>query len=145
MSDGGNGKVLGAAIFGTGWVAGEHAKAYQKCERTKLVAVGSRKLESAKKCAEYARRRRRVCHDRLRRPARPPRRRPRLDHHAAGPPPGADHQGRQGRQARLHGEAHRAGLEELPGDMQKAVKQAGVKSVVSFCLHWNPSLVNTRA
>ena len=48
------GKVLGAAIFGAGWVAGEHARAYQKCERTRLVAVGSRKLESAKKCAEYA-------------------------------------------------------------------------------------------
>src|SRR5688572_18497106 len=47
-------KVLGAAIFGAGWVAGEHARAYQKCARTRLVAVGSRKLESAKKCAEYA-------------------------------------------------------------------------------------------
>src|SRR5215218_4921506 len=47
-------KILGAAIFGAGWVAGEHAKAYQTCPRTRLVAVGSRKLESAKKCAEYA-------------------------------------------------------------------------------------------
>src|SRR4051794_40052679 len=46
--------VLGAAIFGAGWVAGEHAKAYQHCPRTRLVAVGSRKLESAKKCAAYA-------------------------------------------------------------------------------------------
>src|SRR5688500_20288645 len=47
-------KKLGAAIFGAGWVAGEHARAYQACSRTRLVAVGSRKLESAKKCAEYA-------------------------------------------------------------------------------------------
>ena len=39
MSD----KILGAAIFGAGWVAGEHAKAYQACPRTRLVAVGSRK------------------------------------------------------------------------------------------------------
>ena len=45
---------LGAAIFGAGWVAGEHAKAYQKCERTRLVAVGSRKAESAKNCAQAA-------------------------------------------------------------------------------------------
>src|SRR6478672_5173050 len=45
-------KVLGAAIFGAGWVAGEHAKAYQACSRTRLVAVGSRKLESAQKCAQ---------------------------------------------------------------------------------------------
>ena len=29
-------------------------------------------------------------------------------------------------------------------EMQKAAKQAGVKTVVSFCLHWNPSLMNTR-
>src|SRR3954468_6300931 len=47
-------KKLGCAIFGAGWVAGEHARAYQKCERTRLVAVGSRKEESARKCAEYA-------------------------------------------------------------------------------------------
>jgi predicted dehydrogenase len=46
-------KVLGAAIFGAGWVAGEHAKAYQQCARTRLVAVGSRKEESARRCAEY--------------------------------------------------------------------------------------------
>src|SRR4051794_30182910 len=51
MSDG---KVLGAAIFGAGWVAGEHAKAYQACPRTRVVAVGSRNLESAKKCAASA-------------------------------------------------------------------------------------------
>src|SRR5438874_7380954 len=49
-----NGKILGAAIFGAGWVAGEHAKAYQACPRTRLIAVGSRREESAKKCATYA-------------------------------------------------------------------------------------------
>ena len=47
-------KVLGAAIFGAGWVAGEHAKAYQACPRTRLVAVGSRKEESARRCAVAA-------------------------------------------------------------------------------------------
>src|SRR5688572_32700382 len=47
-------KVLGAAIYGAGWVAGEHARAYQACSRTQVVAVGSRKLESARKCAQYA-------------------------------------------------------------------------------------------
>jgi predicted dehydrogenase len=29
--------------------------------------------------------------------------------------------------------------------MQKAVRDAKVKSIVSFCLHWNPSLLNTRS
>src|SRR5437773_1315800 len=47
-------KQLGAAIFGAGWVAGEHAKAYQNCPRARLVAVGSRKEESARKCAAAA-------------------------------------------------------------------------------------------
>ena len=28
--------------------------------------------------------------------------------------------------------------------MQRAVREAGVKSIVSFCLHWNPSMVNTK-
>ena len=46
-------KILGAAIFGAGWVAGEHARAYQACERTKLVAVGSRREESARHCARF--------------------------------------------------------------------------------------------
>src|SRR5689334_23286364 len=46
-------KVLGAAIFGAGWVAGEHAKAYQACPRTRLVAVGSRREGSARRCAVY--------------------------------------------------------------------------------------------
>lgn len=33
-------KKLGAAIFGAGWVAGQHARAYQNCPRTELVAIG---------------------------------------------------------------------------------------------------------
>jgi predicted dehydrogenase len=28
--------------------------------------------------------------------------------------------------------------------MQKAVAEAGVRTIVSFCLHWNPALVNTK-
>src|SRR5687768_3054150 len=137
-------KVLGAAIFGAGWVAGEHAKAYQACSRTRVVAVGSRKLESAKKCAEYARAAdafTTTSFDELLK-------RPDVDLVSITTPPD------------LHPEltirAARAGKHvciEKPIaldwksclEMQKAVKQAGVKSVVSFVLHWNPSLQNTRA
>src|SRR5688572_30007749 len=143
MSDGGSGKVLGAAIFGAGWVAGEHARAYQKCERTRLVAVGSRKLESAKKCAEYGGEPGAfVTTDFDALLARPD-----VDLVSITTPPD------------LHPEltirAARAGKHvciEKPIaldwksclEMQKAVKQAGVKSVVSFVLHWNPSLENVR-
>jgi predicted dehydrogenase len=144
MSERGNGKVLGAAIFGAGWVAGEHARAYQKCERTRLVAVGSRKAESARKCAEYA--------------GAPDAfvttdfdallKHPDVDVVSITTPPD------------LHPEltirAARAGKHvciEKPValdwksclETQKAVRQAGVKTVVSFCLHWNPSLLTTRS
>ena len=144
MSDEGNGKVLGAAIFGAGWVAGEHARAYQKCERTRLVAVGSRKAESARKCAEYAG----AADAFITTDFDALLKRPDVDLVSITTPPD------------LHPEltirAARAGKHvciEKPValdwksclEMQKAVKQAGVKTIVSFCLHWNPSLVNTRS
>lgn len=136
-------KVLGAAIFGAGWVAGEHGKAYQNCARTRLVAVGSRKLESAQKCAVYA--------------GAPDAftttdfdellARPDVDIISITTPPDIH--------ADLTIRAAKAGkhliIEKpiaLDWDeclaMQKAVNEAGVKTVVSFVLHWNPSLLNTR-
>lgn len=140
MSD----KKLGAAIFGAGWVAGEHARAYQVCESTRLVAVGSRKEESARKCAEYGQAPDAFIttdfdaildH-------------PEVDVISITTPPDIH--------ADLTIRAARAGKHvciEKPLaldwqeclDMQKAVNKAGVKSIVSFCLHWNPSLLNTRA
>jgi predicted dehydrogenase len=137
------GKVLGAAIFGAGWVAGEHAKAYQASPRTRLVAVGSRKLESAKKCAEYAGARDAfVTSDFDALLARPE-----VDLVSITTPPDLH--------AELAIRAARAGkhicLEKPIAldwqsclDIQKAVRDAKVQSVVCFVLHWNPSLMNTR-
>lgn len=142
MSD--NKKVLGAAIFGAGWVAGEHARAYQACERTKLVAVGSRREESARKCAEYAEAPDAfITTDFDELLARPD-----VDIVSITTPPDTH--------CDLTVRAAKAGkhvcIEKplaLDWDeclqMQKAVREAGVKSIVSFCLHWNPSLVTTRA
>ena len=133
MSD----KILGAAIYGAGWVAGEHARAYQKCERTRLVAVGSRKLESARACAQGA--------------GAPDAfvstdfdeilARPEVDIVSITTPPDLH--------ADLVVRAARAGkhlcIEKplaLDWDsclqMQKAVRESGVKTIVSFVLHWNP-------
>ena len=39
----------GVSIWGAGWVAGEHARAYQANPRTQVVAVGSRTLEGAQR------------------------------------------------------------------------------------------------
>lgn len=136
-------KVLGAAIFGAGWVAGEHARAYQKCPRTRLVAVGSRKIESARKCAAYAEVPDALAttsfDDLLNHPD--------VDIISITTPPDIH--------ADLTIRAARAGKHlciEKPIaldwrsclEMQKAVRKAGVKTIVSFCLHWNPSLINTR-
>src|SRR5688500_3497613 len=135
--------VLGAAIFGAGWVAGEHARAYQACPRTRLLAVGSRKLESAKKCAQYANAPdafTTTSFDELLN-------HPDVDVISITTPPD------------LHPEltikAARAGKHlciEKPIaldwksclEMQRAVNESKVKTVVSFVLHWNPALMTTR-
>src|SRR4051812_47356519 len=139
----GTDRVLGAAIFGAGWVAGEHARAYQKCERTRLVAVGSRKAESARKCAEYAG----VSDAFITTDFSALLARPDVDIISITTPPD------------LHPEltirAAKAGkhicLEKPIAldwksclEMQQAVRKSKVKSIVSFCLRWNPSLLNTR-
>jgi predicted dehydrogenase len=136
-------KTLGAAIFGAGWVAGEHARAYETCERTRLVAVGSRKSESAQKCATYAGAPNAFIttdFDELLN-------HPEVDIISITTPPDIH--------ADLTIRAAKAGKHlciEKPLaldwneclSMQKAVHEAGVKTIVSFCLHWNPSLINTR-
>jgi len=141
MSD--QGKVLGAAIFGAGWVAGEHARAYEACARTRLVAVGSRRLESARHCAEYA--------------SAPDAfvttdfdallKHPDVDLISITTPPDL-HPDLTIRAARAG--KHVCIEKPIALDwnsclaMQKAVRESGVKTIVSFCLHWNPSLLNTK-
>jgi predicted dehydrogenase len=139
MSD----RILGAAIFGAGWVAGEHARAYQTSPRTRLVAVGSRKEASARRCAEYAGAPEAFTTTDFEELLR----HPEVDVISITTPPDLH--------ADLVVRAARAGKhlcieKPLALDwksclaMQRAVREAGVKTVVSFVLHWNPSLVNTR-
>lgn len=139
-----NQKMLGAAIFGAGWVAGEHAKAYQSCERTRLVAVGSRQLESARACALNAG----AIDALITTDFEAILRHPEVDIVSICTPP-AFH-------ADLAIRAARAGKHlciekplaldwESCLEMGRVVRQSGVKSVVSFVLHWNPSLQNTKS
>jgi UDP-N-acetyl-2-amino-2-deoxyglucuronate dehydrogenase len=138
-----NTKVLGAAIFGAGWVAGEHARAFQKCPRTRLVAVGSRKEESARKCAQYAG----VTDAFITTDFDALLNHPGVDLVSITTPPD------------LHPDlvirACRAGKHiciekpialDWPSclRMRDEVRRSGVKTIVSFCLRWNPSLLNTR-
>lgn len=137
-------KVLGAAIFGAGWVAGEHARAYQQCERTRLVAVGSRKEESARNCANYAEAPDAMVTTNFDEILN----HPEVDIVSITTPPDihADLAIRAARAGKhLCIEKPLALTWEECIAMQDAVQKAGVKTIVSFCLHWNPSLVNTRA
>ncbi len=45
---------IGCAIFGAGWVAGEHINAYMADPRAEVVAIGSRSRESAERAADTA-------------------------------------------------------------------------------------------
>ncbi len=136
-------KVLGAAIFGAGWVAGEHARAYQQCPRTRLVAVGSRREESARRCVDYGGALDAFIttdyEELLSHPdvdvisvTTPPDLHPELTIRAA--------------QAGKHVCIEKPIALEWPHclAMRDAVAEAGVKTIVSFCLHWNPSLVTTK-
>lgn len=136
-------KQLGAAIFGAGWVAGEHAKAYGNCARTRLVAVGSQKLESAQKCAHNAGAPDAFCTTSFEEILA----HPEVDLISITTPPKFH--------ADLCVEAARAGKHlciEKPlalswpecQRIEAAVKESGVKTVVSFVLHWNPSLLTTK-
>lgn len=136
-------KKLGAAIFGAGWVAGQHAKAYNNCPRTELVAIGSRREESARNLAQE-------CgaieafittdfEEILARPdvdvisiTTPPESHPELAIRAA----------RAGKHLCI--EKPLALDWQSCLDVQAASRESGVKTLVSFVLHWNPSLQNTK-
>ncbi len=130
------GKKFGVAVFGAGWVSGEHIKAYQQNSRCEIVVVGSLKLASAKgKIAECG-----VdcdCTDSF-------------DEILKNPDvdivsittPNDSHAGLGIRAAK----AGKHILMEKPMSLtlneakklRDAVKKTGVKSVVGFVLHWNP-------
>jgi predicted dehydrogenase len=139
-----NDKVLGAAIFGAGWVAGEHAKAYNACGRTKLVAVGSRTEKSARALADKAG----VSEAFVTTDFDALLQRPDVDIVSITTPPE--------QHAELTIKAARAGKHvviEKPIalewndvlEMQRVITESGVKSIVSFVLHWNPSLMNAKS
>jgi predicted dehydrogenase len=139
-------RTYGCAIFGAGWVAGEHLSAYIADPRCEVVAVGSRREQSAQaravecglsldEVAIYTDYEELLADERV-------------DVVSITTP---NH---------LHPEetiaAAQAGkhiciekpvaltLDDLAA-MRDAVHAAGVKTVVSFVLHWNESFINTKA
>lgn len=129
-------KKLGTAVFGAGWVSGEHIKAYQHNPHCEVVMVGSRKLTSAKaKAAECAV----DCEctssfdDILGNPD--------VDIVSITTPNDSHTElGVRAAQAGKHilmEKPMSLSLKEAKR-LRDAVKRAKLKSVVSFVLHWNP-------
>jgi len=130
-------RQLGVLVHGAGWVSGEHIKAFQNNPHARVVAISSRKMESVERRANEAR-----LHDIGMY----------TDLDAALKHPGVDVVSICTPQ-HIHAEntikAARAGkhiviekpiannLDEIRA-MREAVRKAGVRTVVSFVLRWNP-------
>lgn len=130
-------KQYGVLVHGAGWVSGEHIKAFQNNPHTHIAAVSSRKLESAKRRAEeaglegvglYADLDEALCHDGV-------------DIVAICTPqhvhaPNAIKAAQAGKHLVIE-----KPIANSLGDMRAmldAVRTAGVKTIVSFVLRWNP-------
>lgn len=134
---------LGVAVFGAGWVSGEHLRAFNNNPHAKVVAIGSRKEASARaraheagiECAIYT------------------------DFASLLKHPGVDlvsictPNDLHAEETVLAAEAGKHLVIEKPacvnlGDLRRmtaAVEKAEVKTVVSFVLRWNPLFENIKA
>jgi len=137
-------KRFGVAVFGAGWVSTEHIRAYVKNPHCEVVAVGSRKAESAREKATLGA----VPDARIYTRFEELLKDKRVDVVSITTPTDLHaEQVIQAAEAGKHMVIEKAialNLEDLKA-MRDAVRKAKVKTVVSFVLHWNPSLANTKA
>ncbi len=131
---------IGVAVLGTGWVAGEHIKSFGKIPGCNVVALCSRTVEGARaKAAETGATNAKIyatLEEMLKDPAvnavsicSPPHLHPEQTILAA--------------QAGKHLLIEKSVANDAVslGKMLRAVESAGVKTVVSFVLHWNPEFL----
>ena len=143
MTPGASVKEIGVAIQGAGWVSGEHIRAYQQNPHARIVAIGSRTRDGAeRKAREFA----------LEVPAYDSYEemlaRPDVDAVSICTPPE-----RHAEETVLAARAGKHILIEKPvalnpedlHRMRDAVSEAGVRTVVSFVLRWNPAVANIKA
>ncbi|MBC7289036.1 MAG: Gfo/Idh/MocA family oxidoreductase, partial [Armatimonadetes bacterium] len=137
-------RKLGAAIHGAGWVAGEHLKAYARNPYCEIVAISSRRESSCRRVALHAG----LDPDKLTIYTS-------IDDLLADPrvdvlsicTPNHLHveEGIKAAKAGKHFIIEKPIAIDLEGlrQLRDAVREARVKTVVSFVLRWNPSLLNT--
>lgn len=129
--------TLGVAIHGAGWVAGEHIRSYQKNPHTDVVAISSRTRASAEARAREAGLSEAAIYTDLDALLADPR----VDAISICSPPNCHPEETiKAAKAGKHLLIEKAVAND-PASLQamlKAVRAAGVKTVVSFVLHWNP-------
>jgi predicted dehydrogenase len=134
---------IGVGIHGAGWVADEHLNAYMANPHCEVVAVCSRKEESARRAAEqcgaanatiYTDYEQLLADDRLQLLS------------ICTPSHLHVQEGVAAAQAGKHFVMEKPMALDVDGvyALRDAVREAGVKTVVGFVLHWCPSLINTR-
>lgn len=131
---------IGIAMLGTGWVAGEHIKSFRKTPGCKVVALCSRTEEGARaKAAETGATDARIygsLEEMLKDTA--------VDAVSICSPPHLHpEQSILAAQAGKHLLIEKSVANDAAslGKMLRAVESAGVKTVVSFVLHWNPEFL----
>jgi len=134
---------IGVGIHGAGWVAGEHLSAYMGNPHCEVVAVSSRKEESARAAAEncgapdaaiYTDYEKFLEDERLQLLS------------ICTPSHLHVEEGVAAAQAGKHFIMEKPMALDVDGiyALRDAVREAGVKTVVSFVLHWCPSLINAK-
>lgn len=130
-------RELGVLVYGAGWVSGEHIKAFQKNPHTRVVAISSRKMESARRRAQQSGLDGIGMYTDLDRA---------LKHEGVDIVSVCTPQHLHAENTIRAAEAGKHVVIEKPvannmGELQAmrdAVRRAGVKTVVSFVLRWNP-------
>lgn len=128
---------LGVLIHGAGWVAGEHINAYQANPHTRIVAISSRRMESVQQKVDEAGLSSIGMYTRLDEA---------LKHEGVDIVSICTPQHLHAENAIQSANSGKHLLIEKPAAtklsdlraMQQAISQAGVKTVVSFVLRWNP-------
>lgn len=133
---------FGCAIYGAGWVADEHINAYLADPRAEVVAVGSRREASARAAAVRAGLTNAAIYTDLDEMLADER----VDAVSiTGPNHVHVEHGVKCCEAGKHFIMEKPVAIDLEGlhTLRDAVRESGVRTVVSFCLRWNPSLMNT--